>query len=200
LIVLREEAEYLLRQLNLCLAKPLRVEQIGSEISGLRPLVTARDTHGTKELIRDHEVEIDTKSGLMSMPINAVRAAPGKTIAASLTREQTLAGAAGFTEEYWRTLAGEYALAERTAQHLAQKVGRRARNRTCWRSRGLRRSLAAPLVEAYRTFARRWSIRFEMKWRRRSKIYWLGAWGCNCLIGGNRSGPHLLWRTCLHKS
>ena len=140
MVVLREEADYLLRQLNPYLAKPLRVEQIVSGISGLRPLVAAREGHGTKELIRDHEVEIDTKSGLISIlggkwtthrlmaedTINAVQSTLGETITPSLTKEKALAGAAGFTEEYWRTLAGEYALAERTAQHLAQKFGTRA--------------------------------------------------------------------------
>jgi glycerol-3-phosphate dehydrogenase len=158
MIVLREEAEYLLRQLNPYLAKPLRVEQIVSGISGLRPLVAARDGHGTKELIRDHEVEIDTKSRLISIlggkwtthrlmaedTINAVQAALGRTITASLTRDQALAGAAGFTEDYWRTLAGEYALAERTAQHLAQKFGTRAPDVLALAR--AETSLAAPLV------------------------------------------------------
>ena len=140
MIVLREEAEYLLRQLNPYLAKPLRLEQIVSGISGLRPLVAAREGHGTKELIRDHEVEIDARSGLISIlggkwtthrlmaedTINAVQGALGETITASLTKEQGLAGAAGFTDEYWRILAKEYAIAEAAAQHLAQKFGTRA--------------------------------------------------------------------------
>ena len=140
MIVLREEAEYLLRQLNPYLAKPLRLEQIVSGISGLRPLVAAREGHGTKELIRDHEVEIDARSGLISIlggkwtthrlmaedTINAVQGALGETITASLTKEKVLAGAAGFTEEYWRILAKEYGIAEAAAQHLAQKFGTRA--------------------------------------------------------------------------
>src|SRR5215813_10457013 len=63
MVVLRSEAEYLLRQLNPYLAKPLRLDQVVSGLSGLRPLVAAGDGHGTKQLIRDHEVEVDSKSG-----------------------------------------------------------------------------------------------------------------------------------------
>ena len=33
----------------------------------MRPLVAAGDEHGTKELIRDHEVEVDERSGLISI-------------------------------------------------------------------------------------------------------------------------------------
>jgi glycerol-3-phosphate dehydrogenase len=140
MVVLRSEAEYLLRQLNPYLAKPLRIEQLVSGLAGLRPLVAAGDGHGTKELIRDHEVEVDTKSGLISIlggkwtthrlmaedTINTVQKALGGTTRASTTREHLLAGAEGFVPEYWKALAGEYGLAEATARHLAQKFGTRA--------------------------------------------------------------------------
>ncbi len=140
MIVVREEAEYLLRQLNPYLAKPLRIEGIVSGISGLRPLVAAGNGHGTKQLIRDHEVEIDAGSGMISIlggkwtthrlmaedTINAVQRALGEEIKASTTKQHALAGAAGFTTDYWKTLAKDYALGEATAQHLAQKFGTRA--------------------------------------------------------------------------
>jgi glycerol-3-phosphate dehydrogenase len=148
MIVLREEAEYLLRQLNPYLAKPLRVEQVVSGLSGLRPLVAARgqkgtgrrSTQGTKELIRDHEVEVDERSGLISIlggkwtthrlmaedTIDAVQKSLGGAIRTSMTKEHALVGAEGFTADYWKKLTAEYALAEATAQHLAQKFGTRA--------------------------------------------------------------------------
>jgi glycerol-3-phosphate dehydrogenase len=140
MVVLREEAEYLLRQLNPYLAKPLRLEQIVSGLSGLRPLVAAGDGHGTKELIRDHEVEIDAGSGMISIlggkwtthrlmaedTVNAVQRGLGGGVTSSRTRLHALAGAAGFSGEYWKTLAKEYALGEAAAQHLAQKFGTRA--------------------------------------------------------------------------
>src|SRR5579859_2711015 len=66
--VTRDEAEYMLRQLNPYLSKPLRAEEAISGFAGLRPLVAAGGgQHATKELIRDHEVEVDEQSGLISV-------------------------------------------------------------------------------------------------------------------------------------
>jgi glycerol-3-phosphate dehydrogenase len=62
-----EEAEYLLKQLNRYLVHPLRKSQIVSGFAGMRPLVASDNSRGTKELIRDHEVEIDSSSGLISV-------------------------------------------------------------------------------------------------------------------------------------
>jgi glycerol-3-phosphate dehydrogenase len=138
MVVLREEAAYLLRQLNPYLAKPLRMEQVVSGLSGLRPLV-AGEGHGTKELIRDHEVEVDAKSGLISIlggkwtthrlmaedTVNAVQRALGGGITKTATREQLLAGAEGFSADYWKKLVTEYRVSEETAPHLAQKFGTR---------------------------------------------------------------------------
>jgi glycerol-3-phosphate dehydrogenase len=140
MVVLREEAEYLLRQLNPYLAKPLRVEQVVSGISGLRPLVAVGEGHDTKELIRDHEVEVDGKSGLISIlggkwtthrlmaedTINAVQRALGGAVTASKTREHLLVGAEAFAADYWKEIAERYAVGEATARHLAEKFGTRA--------------------------------------------------------------------------
>ena len=66
--VTRDETEYMLRQLNPYLSRPLRAEEAVSGFAGLRPLVAAGgDRHSTKELIRDHEVEVDEGSGLVSV-------------------------------------------------------------------------------------------------------------------------------------
>jgi glycerol-3-phosphate dehydrogenase len=140
MVVLRSEAEYLLRQLNPYLARPLCVEEIVSGLSGLRPLVAAGEGHGTKELIRDHEVEVDAKSGLISIlggkwtthrlmaedTINAAQRVLDAPVTASSTRQHALVGAAGFTEDYWKSLAREYSLGEASARHLAGKFGTRA--------------------------------------------------------------------------
>ncbi len=148
MVVLREEAVYLLRQLNPYLEKPLRMEQIVSGIAGLRPLVAsgaARHTHtkdgGTKELIRDHEVEIDAKSGLVSIlggkwtthrlmaedTVDYVQLALAGEASPCKTREHRLAGGEGYTANYWQSLVKEFALGEETARHLAAKFGTRAR-------------------------------------------------------------------------
>jgi len=128
MVVLREEAEYLLRQVNPYLAKPLKLENVVSGFSGLRPLVAARDS-GTKELIRDHEVEVDRGSGLISIlggKWTTYRLMAEDTINAVQQREHVLMGAAGYEPEYWRKLAENFAIGEATAKHLAQKYGTRS--------------------------------------------------------------------------
>jgi glycerol-3-phosphate dehydrogenase len=67
LVITREEIDYLLRQINPYLARPLAASQIVSGFAGLRPLVRSGDSHNTASLIRDDEVEVDAASGLISI-------------------------------------------------------------------------------------------------------------------------------------
>lgn len=138
--VLRSEAEYMLRQLNPYLAKPLAIEQAVGGFAGLRPLVAASGNHATKELIRDHEVETDGKSGLISIlggkwtthrlmaedAVNAVQKSLGFAASECMTARHRLDGAEGFTPDFWQRLVNNYNVAELTAQHLAQKFGTNA--------------------------------------------------------------------------
>ena len=140
MVVLRSEAEYLLRQLNAYLEHPLAAGQIVSGTSGLRPLVAAHGDGNTKELIRDHEVEIDEKSGLISIlggkwtthrlmaqdTIDAVQKSLGGPVTECKTRDHLLAGGDRFHETYWQTLARKREVEPATAKHLAQKFGTRA--------------------------------------------------------------------------
>ena len=140
MVVLRDEAEYLLRQLNPYLARPLQATEIVSGLSGLRPLVAASGEGDTKELIRDHEVEVDPHSGLISIlggkwtthrlmaedTIHAVQKALGTPVTPCLTREHLLSGARGFTDRYWQSLAEEFRIPVETAKHLAGKFGSNA--------------------------------------------------------------------------
>src|SRR5256885_3940913 len=135
------EAEYMLRQLNPYLSQPLRVEQAVSGFAGLRPLVAAGgDKHSTKELIRDHEVEVEEQSGLISIlggkwtthrlmaedTVNAVQRALGQAVTESPTKEHPLDGAAGYDPQLPDTLAKQHDLAIGTAKHLASKFGANA--------------------------------------------------------------------------
>ncbi|HWZ98192.1 MAG TPA: FAD-dependent oxidoreductase [Candidatus Dormibacteraeota bacterium] len=140
MIVRRNEADYLMRQLNPYLMRPLRVEQAVSGISGLRPLVAAKTKHETKELIRDHEVEVDEKSGMISIlggkwtthrlmaedTVNTVQHSLGVEISPCMTKLHPLDGATGFSEDYWQTLAQSRGLTEATAKRLANKFGTNA--------------------------------------------------------------------------
>lgn len=157
----RGEAEYMLRQLNPYMAKPLRVEQAVSGFAGLRPLVAAGSNHSTKELIRDHEVEVDEKSGLVSIlggkwtthrlmaeeTVNAVQRSLGVKMSACETEKHRLDGAEGFTVNFWQTLVNDYNLAESTAKHLADKFGKNAEQVLNFGREDAK--LLAPIVEGF---------------------------------------------------
>jgi glycerol-3-phosphate dehydrogenase len=143
LLVTQQEAEYLLRHLNLYCSNQYRREDIVAVFSGVRPLVKSGHTQ-TKALARDHEIEVDRPSGMVSIlggkwttyrhmaeqTIDVLQrelgATYGATSAPSKTRHYPLAGAAGYSEDYWQTLTPEYGLAEQSARHLCEKFGAEA--------------------------------------------------------------------------
>ncbi|HKF24333.1 MAG TPA: FAD-dependent oxidoreductase [Candidatus Acidoferrum sp.] len=176
MVVEKNEAEYLLRQLNPYLAAPLRRDQVVSGLAGLRPLVAAAGQTETSKLIRDHEVEVDGPSGLISIlggkwtthrlmaedTIDALEREMGRQPGPSLTRQQPLAGAQDFDTGFAGKLEKEYALPADVARHLAGKFGNRARKiadlsreNPAWKARV---SPGAPAIEAELVY----SSRFEM--------------------------------------
>jgi glycerol-3-phosphate dehydrogenase len=176
MVVTTEEAEYLLRQLNPYLEAPLHREQALSGMAGLRPLVAARGKTATSNLIRDHEVELDSSSGLISIlggkwtthrlmaedTIDAVQREMGVPVTATKTRQYPLAGSTGYDKTFSNNIEKEYSLPADIAQHLAGKFGTEAfkvldllqENRS-WKGR-----IASgwPLIEAEIVFC----IRHEM--------------------------------------
>jgi glycerol-3-phosphate dehydrogenase len=140
LTVTRDEAEYLFRHLNRYSAKPYSIEDIVGAFAGVRPLVRAKSAQQTKNLIREHEVDIDQSSGLVSIlggKWTTYRAMAEDTIDAvqkqlegprrpCSTRHHALAGAEGYTPDHWKSLASEHGLSETTAQHLSEKFGTEA--------------------------------------------------------------------------
>jgi len=140
MVVEKEEAEYLLRQLNPYIATPLRRGQAVSGLAGLRPLVAAHGQGQTSKLIRDHEVEADRDSGLISIlggkwtthrlmaedTIDTVQREMGTPVTTCLTKQHPLAGAAGYEEDFSSRLQKEYAFPTDVANHLTSKFGTRA--------------------------------------------------------------------------
>jgi glycerol-3-phosphate dehydrogenase len=134
--VKKEEVAYVLRQLNKYLARPVTPDQIVSATAGLRPLVSAGKSSDTKHLARDHEVESDGVSGLISImggkwttyramaedTLNAVQKHLGGDGECSTLRHPLL-GSQGYTPELWQTLMKQHGAAELTARHLAEKYG-----------------------------------------------------------------------------
>jgi glycerol-3-phosphate dehydrogenase len=136
----REDVAYLLRHINKYLATAIRAEQIASGFAGARPLVSAGGSRDTKKLARDHEVEVEPQSGLISImggkwtthramaedTINAVQKSLGRRATPGATVDHPLSGSQDYTPEYWRELVRDFGVSEETAKHLSQKFGTNA--------------------------------------------------------------------------
>src|SRR5271170_2667457 len=137
LYLTREEVDYLLRHLNRYLALPATADQIVSGSAGARALVSSASSKDTKKLARDHEIELDPGSGLISImggkwtthramaedTLNATQKYLGDAGRKCSTLTHPLLGSAGYTPDYWQSLAKRFGLTELTARHLAQKYG-----------------------------------------------------------------------------
>jgi glycerol-3-phosphate dehydrogenase len=135
-----EDVEYLLKHVNKYLATAIRADQIVSGFAGARPLVSAGGSRDTKQLARDHEVEVNAQTGLISImggkwttyramaegTINAVQKSLGRAVTPGVTIDHPIYGSKGFTADYWRSLARDYGVSEATAKHLSQKFGTNA--------------------------------------------------------------------------
>jgi glycerol-3-phosphate dehydrogenase len=128
MVVKPAEIKYLLKYVNQYLNVKLTPKDVQSAFAGMRPLVSSKSKVNTKKLIRDHEVEVDEVSGLVSVlggkwttyramaedGINhAQRAIAGRRVACK-TPDFLLTGAQGFTPDYWRQLAASLTTGNRS--------------------------------------------------------------------------------------
>ncbi|CAG5067679.1 Glycerol-3-phosphate dehydrogenase 2 [Dyadobacter sp. CECT 9623] len=133
------EKKYLADTLNPYLAKPIKLEELKAGFGGLRPLLAADPVKSTKSLVRDHEVETDEKSGLISLlggKWTTYRLMAKDTIDEAdrffsknnscTTDSCILAGGENFSSESWHQLATTYDLPEDISRHLTKKYGSRA--------------------------------------------------------------------------
>jgi len=137
LVVTKEDIDYLLRHLNQYLANPVTPGDIVSGFAGARPLVASGDNVDTKKLARDDVIEVDSASGLISImggkwtthramaedTIHRVQQALGAPQTDSRTRNYVLYGGQGFTDDFWKQLCRRFPISEKTAHHLAGKLG-----------------------------------------------------------------------------
>jgi glycerol-3-phosphate dehydrogenase len=135
------EVDFLIQTLQPFLAKEIDKKDVKAGFAGLRPLVSAskagsNSTQTTKTLLRDHEVEIDSVSGLISllggkwttyrlMAQDAIDAVCWQlnVQASCTTATHTLAGAAGWEENLFKKIASTYGFDADVSQHLAGKYG-----------------------------------------------------------------------------
>jgi glycerol-3-phosphate dehydrogenase len=141
MVVKEEEAEYLLKQLNHYLDRPLNRNQIVSGFAGMRPLVASSNLRKTKELIRDHEVEVDSSSGLISVlggkwttyramaedAIDTVLQFLAMPKVPCITGNHRLTGSEGWSPNFWAELVRDYGISKETALHLSHKFGTAAK-------------------------------------------------------------------------
>jgi glycerol-3-phosphate dehydrogenase len=176
LFVTKEEIEFLLRQLNWYLKKPVLPNQVVSGFAGARPLVSRKGNGETKKLSRDDELELDPQSGLISImggkwathramaedTIDAVQTYLRMQVTPTLTRNRPLTGSDGYGPDYWMNLVKEYHISKQTAQHLAERYGTTAPEVLDWSKKDPH--LARPIVEGVASIQRRVGLEF-FSWR-----------------------------------
>jgi glycerol-3-phosphate dehydrogenase len=129
-----------LRHLNRYLASPVKASQVVGGFAGARPLLSAGDSRDTKKLARDHEVELDSHSALVSIlggkwttyramaqdTIDVVQQSLAGNPTPCSTLNHPLVGSDGYSSDYWKTLVQDFGLPEPTARHLTEKYGTRS--------------------------------------------------------------------------
>lgn len=141
-----EEVRFLLETFQPFVSEKIGPEQVKAGFGGIRPLlqspnqqITISSNHQTKSLLRDHEVERDPISGLISllggkwttyrlMARDALDAVCRELeiSTACQTENKALVGATGFEKDLWKKLRTQYGFDEDICQHLTSKYGGRA--------------------------------------------------------------------------
>jgi glycerol-3-phosphate dehydrogenase len=138
-ILIEKEIDFLLETLEPFLSKMPQKHEIKAGFGGLRPLIAAGDSKATKKLVRDHEVEHDPKSNLLSLlggKWTTYRLMAKDTIddacqllnsnANCSTENHLLVGAKNYDFDNWKVIQKQYNLSENTSKHLTLKYGSRA--------------------------------------------------------------------------
>lgn len=145
------EVAFLLKTLQPFVSEKINPEQVKAGFGGIRPLLGPSPTitdnvtrKQTKSLLRDHEVEVDSNSGLISllggkwttyrlMAQDAVDAAVMQTpnfhelaTTDAGTESYALAGSENYVPDFWKKLQTTYKFDEDICQHLASKYGTQA--------------------------------------------------------------------------
>lgn len=133
-----EEIDFLLETLQPYIRPRIDRLQVKSGFGGYRPLIQASDRQ-TKSLLRDHEVEHDADSNLISLlggKWTTYRLMAKDAVdfvcrllcisGSSTTGIHLLTGAEGYQTDFWKKIQSDYGLEPDISQHLAHKYGARA--------------------------------------------------------------------------
>jgi glycerol-3-phosphate dehydrogenase len=141
-IVNKEEIDYILETLAPYMAEKVEKHQVKSGFGGLRPLIVADDRASTQSLVRDHEVEIDEQSQLISLlggkwttyrlmakdTIDETEKILRGSVSQCTTDKHVLIGGVGYTPNGYLELSKKCDLDNDTLKHLTDKYGSRAIN------------------------------------------------------------------------
>ncbi|CAH0997561.1 Aerobic glycerol-3-phosphate dehydrogenase [Emticicia aquatica] len=140
-ILISQEIDFLIDTLRPYIAKVPDKSQIKSGFGGLRPLIASSGSKATKKLVRDHEVEFDETSNLLSLlggKWTTYRLMAKDTIdeACKLLNKNVdcktelhyLVGGENYHFEQWKTIQEKYNLEEDICQHLLKKYGSEVEN------------------------------------------------------------------------
>jgi glycerol-3-phosphate dehydrogenase len=139
-ILNEQEIDYILETLEPYMAQKVEKSQVKAGFGGLRPLIVADDRASTKSLVRDHEVEIDEKSKLISLlggkwttyrlmakdTIDETEQILRGSVSACTTDKHVLVGGVGYTPNAYLELKKHADLDDDTLKHLTDKYGSRA--------------------------------------------------------------------------
>jgi glycerol-3-phosphate dehydrogenase len=152
-----DDVDYLLKYVNRYFSKTVEKSQIRSGFGGLRPLLQADPTAESKSLVRDHEVEICKKSGLISIlggkwttyrlmakdTIDKVESILRVPVSECKTAEQMLIGGEDWFHEDYKIMARRYAVPEYVTRRLNRRYGSEAHKvlALCWKDATLRQAI-----------------------------------------------------------
>lgn len=181
IIVEKDDVAYLLKYVNKYLKIPVTPNQVRSGFGGLRPLLQADASADTKNLVRDHEVEVDIKSGLISImggkwttyrlmakdTIDKCEEILRGGISECTTNKQLLAGAEEWTPDYYKVLIKRFKIPEYVAKRLSSKYGTDALKilNLLWKDGSLRSPVieGSPILRAEIVYAAVYEMGYTLK-------------------------------------
>ncbi|MBN8683755.1 MAG: FAD-dependent oxidoreductase [Chitinophagales bacterium] len=133
------ELDYLIETLQPYLSETVDKRHLKAGFAGVRPLISASGNKSTKRLLRDHEVEYEAQSGLLSLlggkwttyrlmakdAVDQFELLYKNTISACKTDTYLLPGATDFKNVDASTVATALEVPLRVATHLCDKYGSR---------------------------------------------------------------------------
>ncbi|MDZ7877253.1 MAG: FAD-dependent oxidoreductase [Saprospiraceae bacterium] len=153
----QDDVDYLLKYVNRYISQTVTKDQVRSGFGGLRPLLQADPTADSKSLVRDHEVEICKKTGLVSImggkwttyrlmakdTVDTIEKILRGSASDCKTAEQLLMGAENWEHDSYKLMARRYAVPEYVTRRLNRCYGSEVHKilALCWKDGTLRQAI-----------------------------------------------------------